>query len=836
MNNRDVRRDSFPASQNPFVTLRLTYDNLRNSRRILPLSFTRENGLDEPRIITLVGNDGTKMEASLLRRNTGGMCLGKGWKEFAMSNGLKSGESFTLEAILENGTPMLGLFSTRSRSDRSQQGECSKHSEKESISVEHSSGKETRKAIINRDVRRDSFPASRNPFVTLRLTYDNLRNSRRLSSSINPLIQRYLPLSFTRENGLDEPGIITLVGNDGTKLEASLLRENTGIMCLGKGWKEFAMSNGLKGGELFTLEAILENGIPMLSLVSTQSTRYRSQQEECAKDSEKESISAVPSKGNKKRKATSNREKRRDSSSASQNRFVTFTPEDIRDCKLYLPQDFSSSNGLLRKCREIVVRDERERSWALDLRFNKSSDTFYISRGWRSFCDENGKKAGNVFVFKLVGNRENPVLSFCSTESIKNNKENCMELERKKKRLKCIDSTSPSQNRFVTLSLTHDNLRRGRQHLPLSFARDNGLDKPGMITLIGKDGTKWEANFLREKTGMMCIGKGWKDFAVANAIEGSESLTLEAVLENGTRLLSLVSIQSTSDRSQQGEFSKDREKELISAEPSSGKKIRKTMNNTDVKRDSFPASMNRFVTLTLRHDNLIKCRRYLPLSFTRENGMDKPGKITLVGKDGTKWEANFLREKTGMMCIRKGWKDFAIANGLKSGKSFTLEAILENGTPMLSLVSAESTSDRSQQGECSKDSEKAISAELSRGNKKRKATRNREERRDSSSAIQNRYLTLTLTPEDVRACKLILPSQFMEANGINKLGKITLLGQNRMKWFAYLLSKNGIVALGSGWKGFCEANGVKTGESFTLEYIDEQDTTPVFKFCSNSVE
>jgi len=76
----------------------------------------------------------------------------------------------------------------------------------------------------------------------------------------------------------------------------------------------------------------------------------------------------------------------------------------------------------------------------------------------------------------------------------------------------------------------------------------------------------------------------------------------------------------------------------------------------------------------------------------------------------------------------------------------------------------------------------------------------------------------------------------MKANGINKLGKITLLGQNRMKWFAYLLSKNGFVALGSGWKGFCEANGVKTGGSFTLEYIDEQDTTPVFKFCSNSVE
>jgi len=137
----------------------------------------------------------------------------------------------------------------------------------------------------------------------------------------------------------------------------------------------------------------------------------------------------------------------------------------------YLPQDLTSSVGLERKYREIVVTDERERrSWALDLRFNKSSDTFYISRGWRSFCDENGKKPGGVFVFKLVGNRETPVLSFCSTESIndgtqghKNNKYNCMELKSKKKRMRCRDSTSPSQNRFMTLTLTHDNLIKSRR-------------------------------------------------------------------------------------------------------------------------------------------------------------------------------------------------------------------------------------------------------------------------------------------------------------------------------------------------------------------------------------
>jgi len=44
------------------------------------------------------------------------------------------------------------------------------------------------------------------------------------------------------------------------------------------------------------------------------------------------------------------------------------------------------------------------------------------------------------------------------------------------------------------------------------------------------------------------------------------------------------------------------------------------------------------------------------------------------------------------------------------------------------------------------------------------------------------------------------------------------------------LSRDGTLALGNGWKSFCEANGVRLGESFTLEFVNVQDTTPVLKF------
>ena len=80
-----------------------------------------------------------------------------------------------------------------------------------------------------------------------------------------------------------------------------------------------------------------------------------------------------------------------------------------------------------------------------------------------------------------------------------------------------------------------------------------------------------------------------------------------------------------------------------------------------------------------------------------------------------------------------------------------------------------------------------------------------------------------------------LPSEFVTAIGIKKLGKITLLGKDGMKWWGCLLSRDGTVAVGIGWRNFCEANGVKLGDSFSLVFInEEEDTGPVFKFSPNS--
>jgi hypothetical protein len=115
--------------------------------------------------------------------------------------------------------------------------------------------------------------------------------------------------------------------------------------------------------------------------------------------------------------------------------------------------------------------------------------------------------------------------------------------------------------------------------------------------------------------------------------------------------------------------------------------------------------------------------------------------IYLLDTDGTKWLISLQRDKKGTMSLGKGWKEFAEANDFKLGESFTMELVWEDTTPMLSLLRTEFRSSKANEKE-------SISSE--------------HKTRESSPTIKNRIVTPALTPEDVKACKLILPSQFMK--------------------------------------------------------------------------
>ncbi|XP_013604127.1 PREDICTED: B3 domain-containing protein REM13-like isoform X3 [Brassica oleracea var. oleracea] len=636
---------------------------------------------------------------------------------------------------------------------------------------------------------------------------------------------------------------------------------------LGDGWREFAVDNNLRfggvllvryeGDMVFHVSNLGQNcceiqdiSPPCNKFVKSDKTLLkkrlhpRTQVDRCDEDED-----GIELPRNKKTEMRSPEAEAEPLSSSSDNScFVALvTASSLRTDKLYLPQHITSSNGLTRKCRKIVLVDGGERSWTLDLSFNKSSDTFCMSRGWRNFCEENGQEPGGFFMFKLVGNRETPVLSLGLTESNNDTRvcsqasereslstelssedeyiqgesseddcssmESLMETGKKKcspkRRVTSYASYSsylPYYKRYVTFTLRHGYATHHHTlSLPALFVRENGINKPGEIHLLGKDGTKWPTSLLVNIRGSMSLGKGWKDFVKANGVESG--FTLKLMWEDTTPVFCLCSADSTSDREQE-EYFKAIRKQSLFMDPSNIENSSKDEKNKEENmswerkkrgRGSTPLSLKQFVTLTITPCCFITCRLVLPAQFARENSLNKLRMIYLLGRDGRKWLTKIHQDKKGRMSLGKGWKDFVEANNFKSGDSFAMELIWEDGTRMLRLSGAESSSSKAY-----------VSTEAGSSSD------------SSSSAIQNRSVTLTLTPEEVRACKLHLPSEFMKANGINRLGKITLLGANKMEWSAYLLTRDGTVA-----------NGVSLGESFTLEFSKEQNrTTPVLKFCS----
>lgn len=75
-------------------------------------------------------------------------------------------------------------------------------------------------------------------------------------------------------------------------------------------------------------------------------------------------------------------------------------------------------------------------------------------------------------------------------------------------------------------------------------------------------------------------------------------------------------------------------------------------------------------------------------------------------------------------------------------------------------------------------------------------------------------------------------------NCINKPIKIMLLGKDGVKKQVVDLLKNkstGAMRFGKGWREFCDAHGVKVGESFQLElFREDEEAIPVLKFCTTT--
>ncbi|CAL9234166.1 unnamed protein product, partial [Arabidopsis halleri] len=219
------------------------------------------------------------------------------------------------------------------------------------------------------------------------------------------------------------------------------------------------------------------------------------------------------------------------------------TPSNLRYDSLNLPMCFVRANGLDKRCGEMILINEKGRSWTVALKRKKSCGTTYIRRGWRSFCHANGLRAGSFFTFKLF--QRGGTLGLRLEEeanAIDNNQD-----ERSSRHVKA--SSLPSQNRFVKVTLTPYNVGQSKlvslidtsssspclnlsQILPVRFTKVNGIIEAKKMSFLDKHGVKWSTNlWFEEKCKRMRLSGGWKEFCYANDVKIGESIILELIWE-----------------------------------------------------------------------------------------------------------------------------------------------------------------------------------------------------------------------------------------------------------------------------------------------------------------
>ncbi|RID77724.1 hypothetical protein BRARA_A00608 [Brassica rapa] len=229
------------------------------------------------------------------------------------------------------------------------------------------------------------------------------------------------------------------------------------------------------------------------------------------------------------------------------------TSSNLGRNQMGISNKFARPNGLKDRQCEIDLLNEEGKSWTLELRHNKTTGQSYMCRGWTSFCQGNGIKAGSACRFKLVKNGTKPVLQLCpNTSTILHKKRDVPETEGDEIEYEdCLETPQMNQNRTVVIEFKPHMLRTGQLRLPTLFARENGINEAGEITIVNKDGIEWKLHLVSVKGRGQFYIRGFKDCSRANGIKKvGDSFTLDVVRGGTSPILKICSKEAAFDGKQ----------------------------------------------------------------------------------------------------------------------------------------------------------------------------------------------------------------------------------------------------------------------------------------------
>ncbi|KAH0894807.1 hypothetical protein HID58_057236, partial [Brassica napus] len=609
----------------------------------------------------------------------------------------------------------------------------------------------------------------------------------------------YLPVGATSSNALNKRcHEMILVNKEGNSWTASLkLRESGGMYYIRRGWRRFCLDNRRKVGDLFVFNLVGDGKTTPMMCVCPE--------EDCS-----ELMSKHLSRGRRSRK-TKKRSKWVASSSSRRNRFltITLTRYNFISSKLILPIAFTNTNGLS-NYKEIILMDKHGVKRLTKLvQDGPHNNRKGLGKGWKFFCEANDVfKIGESFVLELVWEDTVPVLKFCSKVKVETN--------------------IP-----VAFFSKHVQGRHG--------------DKTARLRSDASD-TTWEVVI----TGRRLTG-GWKEFVKAHDLRVGDVLVFR---HEGELVFHVTALGSSCCEVEYTTLDDgDDNKETVL--PSDIKPMKKRAKKNPRKKD-FCSCFVANVTVSSLHEDKV----YIPVSFVRPNGLSNTYcKIVLLNEMGRSWKLSLVHDKSGSY-LRQGWRSFCSANAINGGR-YTFKLVQNSETPVIRLYQAEHRHEDNTHsylvGTLTPSSLRNDTLYLSR-------------RFVNSNGLKEKCCEMILKNDNGGTWCLVLRRNetnettvisrgwrsFCHANGlkvrdpfrfklagtrekpvlqfcpsesnrntrhvdcsegfhygINKAGKITLMGQDGANWMVHLTNENKCrrMRLGRGRNGFCEAHGVKIGES-----------------------
>ncbi|KAJ8538803.1 hypothetical protein K7X08_030099 [Anisodus acutangulus] len=156
------------------------------------------------------------------------------------------------------------------------------------------------------------------------------------------------------------------------------------------GWRKFIADNCLKEGDHIMFEVVTDGETPVwkFHVVTDAETPMRKFQAIAGRRIRSSDVTAT-------------------SFDANPHFISTIKSYAIRYPFLYLPLAFAKSTGLMNGRREMILIDEKHRSWSMWL--GPRGKNFVIRRGWTRFIKANGFREGDIYKFELIHNGQIPI-------------------------------------------------------------------------------------------------------------------------------------------------------------------------------------------------------------------------------------------------------------------------------------------------------------------------------------------------------------------------------------------------------------------------------------------